>query len=238
MPLDRLSTRRLGDEPAAEHDQQRQARIAPVGDPRESRRAELARPSVAASQARARSPSAGTARAARGRAARRARTAAATRPGRRAPCRTGAAARAGRRRRSGCARARWAGACGAFGAFGRDVRLGRFARLPGAGRDLARDAAGADRDLPRSAGLPADAAEAVVVERQPELGVVRSSCRRTGAGGGRQFDDGDPGDGDGEHASARGEQLQHAPAQRSGRADEAAERRCRARPDRRRASSC
>ena len=71
---------------------------------------------------------------------------------------------------------------GLFRRFGRGVRLRRFARLFSHRRDLARDAAGADRYLAGPAGLPADAAEAVVAERQSELGVVGGAADDTAAG--------------------------------------------------------
>ena len=67
--------------------------------------------------------------------------------------------------------------------------------------------AGKHGHLARAAGLAFDAAEAVVGERQAELGVVRRAAHIGALGGGREFDEGDPGKGDDEHRQARDRQL-------------------------------
>ena len=93
-----------------------------------------------------------------------------------------------------------------------------------AGSNALGDAAGADRDLSGPARLPADAAEAVVAERQTELGVVGRAADVGSLGGRRQFDGEHPCGGDGDQDGAGGEQLSQAATQRPGRAEQEGER--------------
>ena len=65
--------------------------------------------------------------------------------------------------------------------------------------------------LSGAAGLAFDAPEAVVFEGQPELGVVGRAADVRALGGGREFDERDPGERHDQHREAGGEQLRDAP---------------------------
>ncbi len=75
-----------------------------------------------------------------------------------------------------------------------------------------------------AAGLAFDAPEAVVFERQPELGVVGRAAHVGALGGGCGFHEGDPRERHGDHHQAGRQQLGEATRRRPRRADEVGER--------------
>ena len=79
-------------------------------------------------------------------------------------------------------------------------------------------------NLAGAARLPADPAEAVVFERQPQLGVVGRAAHERPRRGGREFDEGDPRERHDEHQHACAEQLHPPPGYRAGSAHRVGER--------------
>ena len=99
-------------------------------------------------------------------------------------------------------------------------------------------APGRRRICPGAPSSPSDAPEAVVGEREPELGVVQRAAHVGALPGGREVDEEQPGERDREHRGTREQHASDATRSAPGRARQSRPARSAAPPGRRRASWC